>query len=67
MGDLVVETQQEAERKAAIEALKLKYKMALNNKKRRTLLTMTDKLFHSFELGLVISRCCRVSFLCWFY
>lgn len=49
-------------REAAIAALVVKYKMSLNNKKRRTLMGMTEKAFHSYELGLIVSRCCRVSY-----
>lgn len=48
------------ERLAAIAELVAKYKMALNNKKRRTLLGMNEKAFHAYELGLIVSRCCRV-------
>jgi hypothetical protein len=47
-------------RLAAIAGLVEKYKMALNNKKRRTLLGLNDKAFHAYELGLIVSRCCRV-------
>lgn len=50
----------DAERVAAIAGLVAKYKMALNNKKRRTLMSMSEKAFHSYELGLIVSRCCRV-------
>jgi len=57
----VAVTPAEAARLAEIAALVAKYKMALNNKKRRTLLAMNEKAFHSFELGLIVSRCCRVS------
>ena len=45
----------------AIAGLVEKYKMALNNKKRRTLMGMNEKAFHAYELGLIVSRCCRVS------
>jgi len=56
-------TPAEKARLAEIAGLVAKYKMALNNKKRRTLLAMNEKAFHSFELGLIVSRCCRVSIL----
>lgn len=56
-------TPAEEARLAEIAGLVAKYKMALNNKKRRTLLAMNDKAFHSFELGLIVSRCCRVIIL----
>jgi hypothetical protein len=47
-------------RDEAIAGLVAKYKMALNNKKRRTLREMTPNAFHAYELGLIVSRCCRV-------
>lgn len=45
----------------AIAGLVEKYKMALNNKKRRTLMNMNVNSFRGFEFGLIVSRCCRVS------
>lgn len=35
------------------------HEIIINKKKRRLLLTMTDKSFSSFKLGIVISRCCK--------
>jgi hypothetical protein len=53
----------EASRNEAISAMQAKYSMGMNNKKRRTLLAMSDHAFMAYELGLVVSRCCRVSVL----
>ncbi|KAJ1404818.1 hypothetical protein B484DRAFT_404652, partial [Ochromonadaceae sp. CCMP2298] len=39
--------------------MQAKYSMGMNNKKRRTLLVMSDHAFMAYELGLVVSRCCR--------
>jgi hypothetical protein len=50
-------------RESEITRLMETYKMSVNNKKRRTLMSMTDKLFQSYELGLIVSRCCRVSLI----
>ena len=49
-------------REGAIEDLVSRFQLSQpNNKKRRLLMGLSDSAFMSYELGLIVSKCCKVS------
>lgn len=49
-------------REGAIEDLVSRFHLSQpNNKKRRLLMGLSDSAFMSYELGLIVSKCCKVS------
>lgn len=48
-------------REGAIADLVSRFQLSQpNNKKRRLLMGLSDSAFMSYELGLIVSRCCKV-------
>lgn len=49
-------------REGAIDELVSRFQLSQpNNKKRRLLMGLTDSAFKSYELGLIVSKCCKVT------
>jgi hypothetical protein len=49
-------------REGAIADLVSRFQLSQpNNKKRRLLMGLSDSAFMSYELGLIVSRCCKVT------
>ncbi len=54
-------TAEELERINEINAFLVEYKLAINKKKMRHLISLTRYSFDVYKFGVIIAACCRVS------